>query len=195
MSVREKGDHSARLLWRLSLRALLSSVVGKQFPGNGSLAKSSTARTIFATSTGAIRRRSFLVDLRHSIRQGAIFPQFPDKLIVGDRLLLAAIRNSGKIVDILQKLLVISHRQNHRRLVTGFVCQVLECSTHGAKLHPNAAWVEAVRVCSTIRCALPGCEGLSDPPPLRGFASLRESFCPPQQKRAPFRLLHEKASE
>ncbi len=56
---------------------------------------------------------------------------------MGDRRLLVAIRNGGKIVDIFQKLLVISRRQNHSRLVTGFVCQVLESCTHESEATPK----------------------------------------------------------
>jgi len=56
---------------------------------------------------------------------------------VGNRRLLAPIRNGGKIIDVLQKLLVISHRKNHRRLVTGFVCQILKCCTHKSEAIPK----------------------------------------------------------
>jgi len=68
---------------------------------------------------------------------------------VGNRRLLAPIRNGGKIIDIFQKLLVISHRKNHRRFVTGFVCQILECCTQEKDTTPKRGFC---RVGSRKRC-------------------------------------------
>lgn len=63
---------------------------------------------------------------------------------MGNGRFLAPIRDGGKIVDILQKPIVVCYRKNHRRLVTGFVCHVLECCSHLATIQHVSPRVEAV---------------------------------------------------
>src|SRR5438128_1703788 len=82
---------------------------------NGSLASSPIAATIRGTSCGGRLRKSFLVELRHSISKEAIALQFAEKLRVRDGGFVAALGDDGQILQVLDQLFIVGNREHHRR--------------------------------------------------------------------------------
>ena len=81
-----------------------------------------------------MRRRSFLVEFRHLIRNASICLELRQEFFVSDGRLVPAIHEISQILKIVQEPLIICHRQDNSGLLASLVRQILNRSNHKGNL-------------------------------------------------------------
>src|SRR5258706_4882983 len=95
-----------------------------------------------ATSWRGILRKSFFVEARQRISNDAIALEIGDELLMGNRRLVATLRNHCQVIQILQKLFVIRNREHYGRALAALVGQIPQSVAHEQRLPRNVGRVE-----------------------------------------------------